>query len=259
MADEEIKSNILPNIMGVREEFFVFTDEQSITVNQAAYNIPKRAIGMIVREVQIIDAAGTATDLPRIEPEAATSSTVGSPNAFYLKGNQVILYPTPSASTGTLRQLYFLRPGNLVELTSAGVISSINTGTNAVTVTTIPSTWATGNVFDFIKQDGAHEYISIENTSSNVSGNVITFSALPSTLRVGDYVALAGESPLVQLPPDYQPVLAQCVAAAVLGNMNQPGADKAAKEADKMLTVAQKAITPRVVGEDRVILNQNWW
>lgn len=259
IGDEEMMSRILPNIMAVREEFFVFPYDTAIAASTGAINIHARSVGMIVREVQIIDSNNAVTDLPRIEPEQVDSYAEGSVDSFYLRGNQIILHRTPSQALGTLRQSIFLRPGNMIQTTSAGVISNINSGTGAVTVTTIPSTWATGNIFDFIKQDGAHEYLSIDNTSTDVTSNVITFSSLPSTLRVGDYVSLSGESPLVQLPPDYRPVLAQLMAAEFLDAMNQPGAEKAKARAEKMLEAAQKSITPRVQGEDRVVQPINWF
>ena len=259
IGDEAVKSRILPNIMAVREEFFVHPIDQTIVAGTAAYNIHSRSVGLIVREVQIIDSAGAITDLPRIEPETVDTTVTGSVDSFYLRNNQIILHKTPSSSPGTLRQQIFLRPGEMVLTTAAGLISSIDTGLNTVTVSSIPSTWATGNIFDFVKQDGGHEYLAIEYTSTDVTSNVITFASLPSTLRVGDYVALKGQTPLVQLVPDYQPALAQLIAADMLEWMNQPGASKAKERAEKMLEAAQYSITPRVHGENRVVTPVNWF
>lgn len=259
IATEEMQEEIIPNITGIREEYFVFNKDITIVPNTAAYDMPARAFGMIARDVQLLKSDNSVSNIIRVEPESVTTLSPGSSIGFYLRGNQIILDPPPSTAMGTLRVPFFLSPGQLIETTDAGVVSAIDTVLFKVTVTTIPSTWVTSNSFDFIKQDGAHEYISIDNTSSDITSNVLTFTSLPSTLRVGDYVALAGESPLVQLPPNYRSVLAQRVAATILSNMNQPGADKAEKKAEKLLGIAQKAITPRVVGENRVIVNQNWW
>lgn len=258
MADEELKTLILPSIMKVREEFFVFRKDYAITASKSDYSIPARSIGMVIREVQIVNSAGSATDLRRIEPEQVLSYSEGSPNSFYLKNNQICLYPTPASTTDTLRVSFFLRPGELITVADSGVISAINTGTNTVTVTTIPSTFVTGDTFDFVKKDGAHEYIDIEYVSTLVSGTDIQFSALPSTLAVGDYICLTGYSPLVQLPPDYQPILAQAVAVQVLESMNQTGSEKAAQKLMALLKTAEELITPRVQGEDRVVLH-NWF
>lgn len=258
IADEELKTTIISSILAIREEFFVFKQDFSITQSQAEYAIPARAIGMKVREVRIVDAAGNSKDLPLIPLEKVNSHAVGNPEAFYLKNNQVCLYPSPASTSNTLRVYYFLRPGELIATTDAAVISAIDTNTNTVSVGTIPSAWVTGDIFDFVKKDGAHEYVDIEYTSATVSGTDIIFSSLPSTLRVGDYICLAGYSPLVQLPPDYQPILAQAVAVQILENMNQAGAEKQAKRLAQMLDTAQKMINDRIEGEPETI-SHDWF
>lgn len=257
MADEEMRCLLIPSILKVREEFYVYPKDHSIVAGTSEYDIPARSIGMRVREVKLI-SGNDVIDIPRIEPEQVQTTTQGTPNSFYLKNNKVVLYPTPSASGDTLRVYYFLRPGDFVTVDSAAVISAINTGTNVVSVTTIPSSWVTGNIFDFIKQDGSHEYVDIEYTSTLVSGTDITFASLPSTLAVGDYMALKGQSPLVQVPIDYQPILAQAVATQMLDSMSQPGASKAMEKTVKMLETAEGLLTPRVEGADRVYLH-NWF
>jgi hypothetical protein len=259
LADEETQSLILPAILSVREEFFVTQSDITITANQSSYDVPARAIGMIVREVQLVNSGGSYKDIPRIEPEDVRTSQTGSPTAFYMKGNQIVLYPTPSSTQDTLRVSYFIAPGSLVETSSGAVISAINTTTNVVTVATIPSTWVTGNTFDFLSAKGGQEYKGTDLTSMLVSGTDITFASLPSSLAVGDYVSLAETSPLVQLPPNFRPVLAQAVAARMLQSMNQPGADDASRQLDKIMQAAIQMITPRVIGEDRVLLPSNWF
>jgi len=259
MADEEIADSIMSNILKAREEYFVTYKDYTITAGTASYNIPARAVGMILKSVYVIDSNGAVSVLPRIEPDEITSTAQGGITGFYLQNNQVVLNQVPSASGNTLRIPFFLQPGELVETSAAAVISAIDTVTKIVTVTSIPSTWITGDIFDFVKQDGGHEYVDIDYTSSNISSNNITFSALPSTLRVGDYISLAGESPLVQLPPNYRPVLAQAVAALMLESMNQPGADKAMKKLERMLKSAQDMITPRAQNTVRTITPDAWY
>lgn len=260
VADEETRSTIMPNILSVREEFFVYHTDYTIVANQAAYDIPARAVGMIAREVHYINSSGNIADLTRMEPEniATTIASGGVPEAFYLKNNQIHLYRTPSTSTGTLRVYFFLRPGNLIESSSGATITAIDTDTNVVTVGSIISSWATGDIFDLIRNDGAHEYRDFDLTSTTVSGNDITFGSLPSTLQVGDFVAAQGKSQVVQLPPDYQPCLAQAVAAFILDNMNLPGSEKAYARLNRMLDSAQKLITPRVHGAHRLISPPDW-
>lgn len=259
LADEEIQSTVLPNIMAVREEYYVYYKDYTIVTGQAAYDIPARALGAVIREVQLIDNNNSVTDLPRTEPERLDSLASGGVRGFYLRGDQIILDRPPSSGGKTLRLYYFLPPGSLVATSAAAVVSAIDTGANTVTVTTIPNTWATGNTFDFIKKDGSHRYVGVDYESTDVTSNVITFSSLPSDLAVGDYVALQGESPLVQLPDIYRPALAQLVAANMLENMNQSGAEKAKETAVSLLKNAQMTISPRIQGETRVVTPDTWY
>lgn len=259
VADEEAKSTIIPSILSVREEYYVMTKEYQVTAGQASYRMPPRGVGLISREIQIRDSSGNYTDLPRIMPEDVETNQQGPVTGFYLKGNYIVLDRIPSTTSGTLKVDFFIRPGDLVLVASAAVISDINTGTGQVTVTTIPNAWATGNIFDFISYDGGHEYVDIDYTSTDITSNVITFASLPSTLRVGDYLALQGQSPLIQLPPEYQPAFAQQVAAVLLLSSGQPGGEDGLKRAEKMIETAEKLITPRVQGEDTVQTPENWF
>lgn len=256
LGDEIIKTTILPSILNVREEYYMFYKDYTITAGQAAYAIPDRSIGLMAREIQVVDANGNSNNLPRTSVDQLHffSPSGAGPDAFYLKGDNIVLVPTPTTSSSTLRVYYYLRPGKLVETTDAAVISSIDTATNTVTVTTIPSTWATGNIFDLISAKGGHRYLDVDLTSTLVSGTAITLPSLPDDLAVGDYVSLAGESPVIQMPPDFQPVLATLVAAEMLLAMNQPSGEKMLAKGLKNLDAAKYMLTPRVVGEEELII-----
>lgn len=257
MADEILCDDLVPDIMSVREEFFVFSKDLTITANQGEYDIPARAVGMIVREIKIKKGT-TLSDLPRIEPEDVDTTETGSPREFYLKDNKIVLHPTPDRTENTLVVSFYLRPGKHVETSAAGLITAIDTSTNVVTVSSIPATWATGNVFDLIKQDGGQQPRAIDLTSTLVSGSTITLPSLPTGLAVGDYVALAGETPLPYVLPEFRSVLEQGAAAQILSNMNQPGGEKAEAKYKAMRESRIKLLTPRVHGEDRVIMARNW-
>lgn len=259
VADETLIARIIPDILAVREEYFVTHVDYAITANQNAYDIPVRASAGLIREVWLVDGTTVNPNFRRKEPEEITSDAAGTPDGFYLKNNQVILHPTPAVTQRTLRVFFFLTPPRHILVSAAGVISAIDTGNNIVTVASIPAAWATGNIFDLIRRNGGQEPLSVDLTSSLVSGSSITLPSLPNGLAVGDYVALAGETPLVQTPDVYRPVLAQGVAAEVLASMNQPGSDRAEALFEKLRATAQRMITPRVHGEDRLITPVNWF
>jgi hypothetical protein len=255
IADEQTRNELLPVIMKIREEFFVYHKDYDITANKQAYDIHPRSIGSIVREIHHVNTSGNIKKLDRIEPEQIDSVTrTGSiPDYFFVKNNQVWLHPIPNATQDTLREYFFLRPNDLVATSEAALISGINTGTNTVTVSSIPSTWVTGNTFDFIRQDGSHECVDYDKVSTLVSGTDIVFSSLPSTLRVNDYVALQGQSPLVQLPPEFQDLLAQATACFILEKMKLSGAAEERKNYEKSLSSIQMMLAPRTQGSPRSI------
>jgi hypothetical protein len=256
VADNETMTKIVPALLKIREEYLISHYDYAITAGKSAYPIPARSVGIQIRDLHIIDGNQVTPDVPRTEPERINTTSQGTPDSFYLKGNDVILFPTPNATTRTLRLYFPLRPSALVLPTASAVVTAING--LVVTVGTIVSTWVTGNIFDLIKQDGGHECLAIDLTSTLVSGSDITFSELPSTLRVGDYVSLQNTTPLVQLPAELVPVLSQGAAAKVLENMNQSGASAARKEFKEMLETGIVLLTPRTVGEARVIVNNQW-
>lgn len=258
IADEETQTKIMPRLMAIREEFFVFPYSTAITQNQRLYPIPPRSIGGMVREVRKVNSNGTYIDLERIEPEDVQGEQTGTPMQFYLEGESVALYPAPSATQDTLQISFFIEQGRLVEVTQSGVISSINTTTSTVTLATIPSSWASGDLFDFSSGRGNQAYKGID-AQGTVSSNTIQFASLPSTLQVGDYVTQAETSVLVQLPRNMRAVLAQATAARLLEAQNQPGADKMAETAMMSLEGAIRMLSPRVKGASRTLTPDLWF
>lgn len=257
IGNEVIDTILMPDIVSVREEFFIQTVDYAITANKSHYQIPPRAFAEDVRKIQIIDGDSIDSNLPRINREQITTSQSGGVIGFYPDDDNIVLYPTPAFSGKTLRVSYPLRHSILVRTSATAVITGINGST--LTFNTIPSSWVSGNSFDFIKQDGSHRPVSIDNTSVTVSAPDIIFSSLPDTLRVGDYVALAGETSLIQLPQNYRAILAQAVAANILESMNQPSSDKAFKTLDRMRKDALRSITPRIDGAPKMIIaGSNW-
>ena len=257
MATEELRSFIAPEIINVKQEYWVYHKDYTITASQAGYAVPDRAFGSTIREVQIV-RGNQIIDLPLIPMERVNNTQTGTPTHFYFKNDKVMLFPTPGTTIDTLRLHYHLTPGELIETSDAAVISAIDTATNVVTVTSIPSTWVTGDTFDFVKKSGGHEYRDVDLTSTLVSGTDITFSSLPSDLAVGDYICLQGYSPLVQIPFTLRETLAQHTAAAVLHFAGQPGAGEARQMAQAMLAEAIKSLSPRVTGEQQFITH-DWF
>tara|TARA_R110002126_G_scaffold64784_2_gene165749 strand:+ start:419 stop:1294 length:876 start_codon:yes stop_codon:yes gene_type:complete len=259
IADEVIEAQMQPKIVLAREGYFIKTATFTVTANQSKYEIPDRAAGGSFRDIKMVDASGRNRELVYQDFSDIRTTETGTPQYFYLEENSVVLYPTPNATTGTLKIWFPIKANKLVELAATAVIATINASLSEITVTTIPSTWATGDTFDLIKATGGHELRGYDFVAAGITSTLITLTGdLPSDLAVGDYVALAQETSLVQLPSLFVRVLARGVAAEMIGDMNQPAAKKLLERFDMGMENALQLITPRVVGAPKYIVNENW-
>lgn len=256
LADEELAALVVPALVELREEYFLTFSDVSIVAGTNAYAIPNRAIGMAVREVKLVDSSGGYTDIPQLTPEALKDDTSGSPQAFYMRENSIILWPRPAASVGTVRIFFLRQHSQLVETSSAAVITSFANGNLTANVNAIPSTFAVGDTYDIIKSTGGQEIINTDLSVTSVGASSLDFTnALASSTQVGWYIAEAGQTPLVSLPPEYRHVLAQAVTVRVLKSMRMKGWEAEEKTLQQMLESAATVASPRVIGETTKILS----
>ena len=258
IATEQLHTKLYPIIQSTREEFYVTRKDFTITASQNEYVIPSRASGLVLRDVQLV----TGTDVQSlgiIDSEYVTTTASGNVSGYYLEHNKIILYPTPASTTGTLRVRYYLRPSRLTITSNCGQISSIDTVTNQVVVSAIPSTWAAGTSLDFVQASAPYANLSIDQAATVVSGTTLTFASLPSTLAVGDWLAPAEYSPIPQLPYEFHAILAQLTVCKVLEAMgDREGATLAFKDVQTDLENMLKLVTPRNQGERKKVINRNW-
>lgn len=268
LGDEEIRSKLLPLILRNIEDFYTTSYDYSITANQAGYQIPTRAVAASLRDVEIVQSTDTQlrTPLERIAPEDLYSVTTGNyriqKTGFYLRGNQVIMYPAPTVTQDLLRLSYSCRPNRLVDSTECGKILSINTSTNTVIIdTAAPSTFSVSQPLDFINAQPHFDWWAQDQTplsfsTTTYANDTIVFSSLPTGLAVGDYLCLTGESCIVQVPVELQPLLIQYVVVRVLSAQTDSQALKdAVSELTKLEENALLLIAPRVVGKPKRAVN----
>lgn len=264
LGDEEIRSKLIPLITKNIEEYYVQPYDYAITANQASYAIPTRAIATALRNVQIVqsDDEESRTELERIDPTDLYSTYSGNyrftvrKNGFYLEGNNVIVYPTPTTTQNLLRLSYACRPNSLVDVSACGQVQSINTALNQITLVSVPGTFSTSTPLDFINALPGFSWAAQDQTPTSIVGNVLTFaSALPATLLVGDWICLSGQSCVMQVPVELQPLLTQYVVVRVLAAQGDEQALQAAiAELEKLETNALLLIQPRVQGKPRRVV-----
>lgn len=265
LADNSIRSKMIPLILKYCEEFYVYPMNYAITNGISSYAIPTRAINMILRSVQIVNSANpnSRANLDQLNIEDLYTGISGNPrflvqkNGFYVEGNNVVLYPAPTQTLGTLRLNYFIRPGQLVDTSACAQVSSINVGANTLTCVSVPSTYSTLNTFDLVKANPGFDYTAIDQAVTNITSNVITFtSTLPTNISVGDWVCLANTSCMVQVPVELQPLLTQYVVVRVLAAQGDNTALKAAlAELEALEKNAGLILAPRVQGSVKRVVN----
>ncbi len=265
LADEETRSKLVPLILKHMEEFYVATIDYSVAALQTVYAIPPRAIAMSLRDVQMVSSTDpdTRVGLERLNPEDMYAGISGNArflvkkNGFYLQGNSVILYPTPHQSLDILRLSYYMRPSQIVDVSSCGLITAINQSANQITVAAVPSNITTSTTVDLVRAIPGFECTAIDQTITNIAVGVLTFSAsLPGNVSVGDYVCQSNQTCVVQVPPELQPLLFQYIVIRVLAALgDENNLNAAEKELDSLEKAAGLLLAPRVSGKVKRVVN----
>jgi hypothetical protein len=219
LAYDVLITEVQPQIVNLREEYYVKHKFHTVTTNQQAYLMPDRALGQKLREVKL-KVGSQVKDLPRISIEDVQSTNTGSVTSFFLESNYVYLQQTPASSGDTLDLSYYLQASKLVPSAEVARITAVDQTTGVVTAA-CPSTWTTSNTFDLTSAKNSGENLAMDLAASAVSGTDITFAVadIPSGLAVGDYVSLANETYIVPVPDAAKAWFVSLVAAELLGAM----------------------------------------
>jgi hypothetical protein len=240
---------MVPLILSLKEEYYVRSESQNITINTSSYSVPYRAYGLALREVKRISST-SITDLYRIDPTDVTSTQTGTPSSFYLEGQDVVLYPAPSSTVDILKLSYFITPSKPVQTTEVTAITAINTATGIITATPV-STWTASNIFDLVSRRNGYKCLAIDISASVVGASSITFSAsdLPSSLAVGDFICLSAEAPFLQIPDSGFGLMVQMIANELLEDLGDMEALQVGQgKAEQLKASFIMSLSTRVLG-----------
>jgi hypothetical protein len=248
VAYDSLLVEIQPILVSLREEYYVTSSTSSTVANTNRYPINPLALGLVLRELKYtID--GTIYDLQRIDPTTVNDSNTGRPSKFWLQGEDIVLYPTPDA-VGTLTQWFHRRINKPVPIDATAQITQINTGTGVVTATP-PTSWTTSDTFDFISKNNGNKVLGANVVATSITTSDITFTVadLPSDLAVGDYVALNGETPFIQVPDDVIPLVQHCVVRDLLESMGDAaGVQAAIAKIERIQSTLGRIMVDRIIG-----------
>jgi hypothetical protein len=265
-ASDELSSTIVPLVHSVQQEYWVVRQDIPMVINQLNYTIPVRGVSNGLRLLTLVDPNGNELQFNLLRPEYTASTynwlspyTTSTLYGFNMEDDHIVVFPrtfvtNPSLS---LRFRFERQPNQLCATTDAAQITVI--AGNLVTVSSVPSTWTTTMVFDLIK--GTPAFISkgddLAVTTLDVGLSQITFSALPSTAAVGDWISIAGTSPIPQIPFQMFPYLAQTVAVKCLEGMaDMEPYNAAVQTRERMKEDLLKLMQPRDMGNVQTIVNR---
>lgn len=275
MLNEEIQYFGVPHLLKTHEEYLLVSQDFTLTEGKRKYDIPYRALGNKLRELSYISGVSglTGTDtgdqvfeLSRISvddlPDYNNYSTSRYAQAFYLENNQVVLLGELPVADTVLRMHFYLRPNTFVSEDRTGVIQSIDTANGVVTVESFPDAFTSSPDMDFVKHQSPNVILKFDAVPTAVDATTrsITFAPadLPDGLQVGDYLNVAQETIVPQLPVELHAILAQRVAVAALEALgDQEGLATAMRRLEMMEKSSNDIIDNRVEGAPEKITNRH--
>lgn len=244
ICDEVMQDTIIPMVMKRRKAHFLDVYDQTTTTT-TAYELHTEAMDHGLFNVTYVNAAGREYPLdpidfdqevenrPRPDDSAATT---GDPSGYYVRGDRLYLYPSVTAGK-TLRQHFYRRPNRLcrsaaytysdgtTEAAEAVQVVSVNTTTGAITCTTgaVPTTITTSTPVCVVKGTPGFRLRFETLTPTVVTTSVVTLGGASQIATVaaagivaGDWLCLAGDSPVLQLPVEAHGHLAQRLGEKML-------------------------------------------
>lgn len=274
LMNEEMMIGLVPSILQMKEEYFIFKTLVPLVANKNKYPVPERALANKVREVCYRDTTsktlGNEYEMTRV---AIDDRYTGLGNGtgvndfsgfrrFYMLGSDLVIHPGVGASvTGSLAFYYYLRPNTLVKNANVASVVSINRTTGEIALSSIPTGYSGEVEYDFIKAKSPHNILDIDIslTNLNVTTKTITLAVadIPEDLEVGDYVPLAGQTCVPNIPTELHMVLAQRAAQRVLEALGDTeGLANATAKINEMEGKLSTMMTNRVEGSPRKVVNR---
>lgn len=271
-ADEELLLGLVPAIISLHEDFFLYELEVDLQPGKNEYEIPSRAVANKLRDVQYKPDAATLIEMTRIGigERFADYNTGGGTDyvkRYYIKNNKVVLSPSVGTSTptGKLVMVFYIKPSHLVMEDRIGVIQGINDLNNGFTdlvLSELPENFNTSIVYDVYKAESPSSILNIDMvpTSINALTRAVRFptASIPDELRVGDHLAQSQESTIPQVPSEMAPMLAQMVACRVLeAQGDTQGLQNALIKLKQMTDAGGTLIDNRVEDSPQKIVNRH--
>ncbi len=261
LANDVIRDRMVPLFLSSNQNYFVTFVDLPMTQGVKKYPIHYRAIGRALRDLKLKHSLDSIrmVDMRLIALEDEhlfINQTL--PTGFYFSGDSIMVVPEPNANVYILRQFFNLQPNKMVTMDKAARVTSVSG--DVVSIDGKPDTFQAGVLIDFIQGKAGCGTLSYDVAIGSASSTQLVFATgtVPTDLAAGDYIALAQESPVMQLPDEAQQLLETCVADRVLYAIGDyEGSQALQKDAVVQERNLLKIIEPRIEGEQTKIINRN--
>lgn len=229
MINEEIQTTALSHLLTVHEEYLVYFVDVQFQAGQQSYEIPARAVGNRLRDVHYVDSNGDIIrEASRVSLEELMDYKYNNDSTYtgqvYIQNNKLVIIGAAPQSLASIRMYFYLSPSEVVRENETGTITSIDTVSGIVTVDNFPTKFSNTTTFDFVSSRNPNNVVSFDvdavSTDSVTKSATFSLDDLPSDLKVGDYLCVAEETPVPQIPSELHPILAQRVAIYCLESLN---------------------------------------
>jgi hypothetical protein len=245
----------------------MFLDYATVTTEGSAeFDMPADVYGMRIEKIEAVQE-GRHYEVKRVSYRQATqyySSTTGTlPKVYALYGRKYRLFPTPPSGT-TLWVWYTKQPAQMVY--SQGRVTSVNTGSNYVTVDAIGEDLAveSDNLASYVNicdaqtgeikatmqlQSSASQRLTFKSTParSTVLGRAVV-GEIPDTVSADDHVCLIQGTAVPEIPDACQGYVVQYAIVSLKRRLGEPAQDD--KDTLKDL---EKEVTQMWVGRETSI------
>ena len=198
VADDVIKSRLVPVLMSMRQDFFVVTKDVPIVAGQVEYDIPHRAVGRTLRDLKRkVDGTNKVdVTLVGIEDEHFSALT-GIPSQFYFKGDKVCLSPKPSGTVSLVNQAaHGFLPGDILSFNGTIYVKS---STTSISPSGVVSRVVSASSFELATYGDVlemwYELMPSQLTTTDKAGRItsigtldVTLSSVPSAIQTGSSV-----------------------------------------------------------------------
>lgn len=262
---------LTPLVAAARSGYWCHTFTRTLGTNNPSVRLPPRACPAI--EQVDISADGVCWKPLDEALEAEAQDWLRDygrepyPAAYVVRSSYLYLLPAATVEGVQIRVKTVLRPNTLVAAQSAGLITAIDTGTNILTLSSMPTSMpgavalSGSPLFDVIEPRGNFELALCDAIGTILDPTHVQIGSQYSLARVevGDYLRCAGQSEWPQLPKEFHSVVGSITALPILRQRDlYERADKLAEASSNALQRLREHISPRVRVQQHKPIQHNW-